>query len=222
MDVNTIALFAITEFLMSLTPGPAVLLVIGMSIRHGFRIGFAAILGILSTNAFFFTLSALGVGVLIVASTALFTTLKYIGAAYLIYLGIGMIGPFAKRCWQHRRSHVGLDPAEAWISAPATPPSLPRSFWQGFSLQASNPKNIAFFVAILPQFVTPDGSVVLQLSVLGIVSVLLELPILFFYATASAASARIMKDKIIERIEAVGGGILIALGGALAASRNSP
>ncbi len=219
MDLSTLALFALTEFLLSLTPGPAVLLVIGLSMRQGFRIGFMATLGILSTNAVFFTLSALGVGALILASATLFTLVKWIGAAYLVYLGIGMIAPLIKRLWRDRSLGGGLDLAEVQAAAPQVPQSAIRSFWQGFTLQASNPKNIAFFVAILPQFISPDGNVALQLMVLGVVSVLLELPVLVFYGLASALSARLMRDRVIEWIEAVGGGILVALGGALATSQ---
>lgn len=220
MDFNTLAFFALTEFLLSLTPGPAVLLVIGLSMRQGFRIGFMATLGILSTNAVFFTLSALGIGALIVASATLFTIIKWVGAAYLVYLGMGMIMPLAKRVWQRRSFGEGLDLSEAKAAAPKVPQTAVRSFWQGFVLQASNPKNILFFVAILPQFISPDGNVATQLVILGVVSVLLELPILVFYSFASALSARLMKERVIEWIEAVGGGILIALGGALASAQH--
>ncbi|WP_299083941.1 LysE family translocator [uncultured Ruegeria sp.] len=216
MDLNTLALFALTEFLLSLTPGPAVLLVIGLSMRQGFRIGFMATLGILSTNAVFFTLSALGIGALIVASATLFTIIKWIGAAYLVYLGVGMVMPLAKHLWQRRSFGEGLDLSEARAAAPKVPLTAAKSFWQGFALQASNPKNILFFVAILPQFISPDGNVATQMVILGVVSVLLELPVLVFYGFASALSARLMKERVIEWIEAVGGGILIALGGALA------
>tara|TARA_R110002124_G_scaffold270730_2_gene439395 strand:+ start:625 stop:1296 length:672 start_codon:yes stop_codon:yes gene_type:complete len=219
MDLNTLALFALTEFLLSLTPGPAVLLVVGLSMRQGFRIGFMATLGVLSTNAIFFTLSALGIGALIVASATLFTIIKWVGAAYLVYLGVGMIMPLAKRLWQRRSFGEGLDLSEAKAAAPTVPQTVVKSFWQGFALQASNPKNILFFVAILPQFISPDGDVVTQLVILGVVSVLLELPILVFYGFASALSARLMKERLIEWIEAVGGGILIALGGALASAQ---
>ena len=220
MDLNTLALFALTEFLLSLTPGPAVLLVIGLSMRQGFRVGFMATLGILSTNAMFFTLSALGIGALIVASATLFTIIKWIGAGYLVYLGIGMMMPLAKHLWQERSFDGGLDLAEVKATAPKAPQTAVKSFWQGFALQASNPKNILFFVAILPQFVSLDGNVATQLVILGVVSVLLELPILVFYGFASALSARLMKERVIEWIEAVGGGILIALGGALATSQH--
>ena len=221
MDLDTIALFALTEFLLSLTPGPAVLLVIGLSMRQGFRLGVMATFGILSTNAVFFALSALGVGALILASAALFTVLKWIGAAYLVYLGIGMIAPLVRRWWRRRAGGGGLDLEEARRAAPAAPQTALRSFWQGFSLQSSNPKNLAFFVAILPQFVAPDGNVAAQMAVLGVVSVLLELPILLVYGAASAVSARLMTERTIEWIEALGGGVLVALGGALASSRRS-
>ena len=220
MDFNTLALFALTEFLLSLTPGPAVLLVIGLSMRQGFRIGFMATLGILSTNAIFFTLSALGIGALIVASATLFTIIKWIGAAYLVYLGVGMITPLARHIWQKRSLGEGLNLSEAKAAAPKVQQTAWKSFWQGFTLQASNPKNILFFVAILPQFISPDGNVAAQLIALGVVSVLLELPVLVFYGFASALSARLMKERVIEWIEALGGGILIALGGALAASQH--
>jgi len=224
MTFETIALFALTEFLLSLTPGPAVLLVIGLSMRQGFRIGFMATLGILSTNAVFFTLSALGVGALILASATLFTILKWVGAAYLVYLGIGMITPLANRLWAEqvrgeRAAAGGLDLDEASSAAPKALQSVGRSFWQGFSLQASNPKNLAFFVAILPQFISPEGDVALQMIVLGVVSVLLELPILVAYGVASALSAKLMRERLIEWIEGIGGGILVGLGGALATSQ---
>lgn len=223
MDLDTIALFALTEALLSLTPGPAVLLVVGLSMRQGFRIGFMATLGILATNAVFFTLSALGVGALILASATLFTILKWIGAAYLVYLGIGMIAPLARRLWRERGAEAaggsGLDLNAARRSAPAAPQGALRSFWRGFSLQASNPKNLAFFVAILPQFVTPEANVALQMVVLGVVSVLLELPILVAYGAASAFSACLMRERLIEWIEGIGGGVLVGLGGALAASQ---
>ncbi len=220
MDLNTLALFALTEFLLSLTPGPAVLLVVGLSMRQGFRIGFMATLGILATNAIFFTLSALGIGALIVASATLFTIIKWIGAGYLVYLGIGMIIPLVKRLWLKRSLGEGLDLSEAKAAAPNASQTAAKSFWQGFALQASNPKNILFFVAILPQFISPDGNVATQLVILGVVSVLLELPILVFYGYASALSARLMKERVVEWIEAAGGGILIALGGALATSQH--
>ena len=220
MTIETIALFAVTELLLSLTPGPAVLFIIGLSMRQGFRLGFMASLGIISTNAVFFTLSALGIGALILASATVFTILKWIGAAYLAYLGVRMLLPLLKRLYRKRRSaDQGLDLEEARRTAPKQKISPLRAFFQGFSLQASNPKNLAFFVAILPQFISPDGNLPVQMIVLGIVSIFLELPILILYGAASVASAKVMRAHLIEWIEAIGGSLLMALGGALATSQ---
>ncbi len=222
MEIETLGLFILTETLLSLTPGPAVLLVLGLSVRHGFKIGVAASLGIISTNAVYFTLSALGVGALIVASSTLFTLIKFVGALYLAYLGINMLLPMFKRmCGQVHHDKQIIDIDKASKNVQTLTGSFKKSFIQGFTLQASNPKNILFFVAILPQFISPEGNIVLQLIILGIASVLLELPILLFYGFAFAKTAKFMKEIIVERIEAIAGCFLIFMGGALALYRKS-
>ena len=223
MNLDTIALFALTEFLLSLTPGPAVLLVMSISMRAGFRIGFMATLGILTTNALFFTLSALGVGTVILASAELFVVLKWVGAAYLAYLGLKMIVPFTGSLWprqprDHRGAAVAFDLNQLQEATLAYRDMPTRAFWHGFSLQASNPKNLAFFVAILPQFISDDGSIALQLVILGVVSVLLELPILVVYGAGFALSSKVMRPWFVAFIEALGGVVLIGLGAALATS----
>ena len=214
MDLSTLALFALTEGFLSLIPGPAVLLVVGLSMRGGFRDGMLAAVGVVSTNAVYFTLSALGIGALILASATLFTVIKWIGAAYLVYLGLTMIAPLLHQ----GRGGAGVDVAEARSRAAGAPRSASSLVWKGFALQAGNPKNIAFFVAILPQFIDPAGNVPLQLLLLGVVSVLLELPILALYAFAFSTMARLMSRRLILWFEAVAGGILVALGGTLAMS----
>jgi len=217
MEVETLGLFILTETLLSLTPGPAVLLILGLSVRYGFKIGVAASLGIISTNAVYFTLSALGVGALIVASSTLFTLIKLVGAVYLAYLGINMLLPIFKRMRgkvHHNKQIIDIDKASKNVQA--LEGNFTKSFTKGFMLQASNPKNILFFVAILPQFISPEGNVAVQLIILGIASVLLELPILLFYGFSFAKAAVFMKELIVERIEAVAGCFLILMGGALA------
>ncbi len=240
MDWNTLSLFILTEGLLSLSPGPAVLLVVGYSLRYGFRIGFGATMGVLSVNAIYYSLSALGVGALILASATLFTIVKWVGAAYLAYLGITMLRPLVRQLREGRRSRTGEAPAvDQRAALAAVSGSTGRgttssgaadggtamrqgpAFLRGFVLQASNPKNLAFFVAILPQFIQPEGNVALQLFVMGVISVLLELPILLFYGFASAKSARIMRQRVITWIEGVAGGLLVVMGAALALYRRS-
>lgn len=217
MTLETLGLFILTETLLSITPGPAVLLVIGLSVRHSFSIGFAATLGILATNAVYFSLSALGVRALILASATLFTVVKWIGAAYLVYLGLTMIWPIIVRQFQaSRKDERAIDIGAATHAIQDSRKDFRRAFLRGFTLQASNPKNIAFFVALLPQFIDPEGNVAGQLVILGIASVLLELPILALYGYASARSARLMKARVVEWIEGFAGGILVSMGAALA------
>jgi len=217
VDFETLSLFIVTETLLSLTPGPAVLLVLGLSVRHGFKIGFGATLGIVATNAVYFTLAALGVGAMILASATLFTVIKWVGAAYLAYLGFNMLKPLVKSLLTSKSKNVSaINVQKASRAVRNEAKDFKRSFARGFTLQASNPKNIAFFVAILPQFITPGENVGQQLIILGIVSVSLELPILMFYGFASSKSAALMKERVIEWIEGVAGCILIFMGGALA------
>lgn len=212
MTVETILLFALTEFLLSLTPGPAVLLVLGLAIRGGARLGLAASAGVIATNIIYFGLSALGVGAVIVASATLFTILKWVGAAYLAYLGIQMIRPLVRHL-------VHGEPVETAALPGAALPSAGKAFRRAMVVQAANPKNLAFFVALLPQFVTPGEGVAMQLVLLGVVSVLVELPILVAYALLAAASTRFIRARVILWIEGVAGGILVGLGAALAAAR---
>lgn len=220
MDYNTLGLFILTETLLSLSPGPAVLLVLGLSVRHGFRIGFGATLGILATNAVYFTLAALGLGAAILASSTLFTLIKWVGAGYLVYLGVQMMIPLLRRLASRKRGdHDVIDVEAAALKVRNTRQDFLRSFWKGFILQGSNPKNIVFFVAILPQFINPEAHVASQLLILGVVSVLLELPILAFYGLASSKSAKIMKETVIEWIEGIAGCLLVSMGGLLAAYR---
>ena len=141
MELETLGLFMLTEALLSLTPGPAVLLVLGLSIRHGFKIGFGATLGILAVNAVYFALAALGVGAMIVASATLFTIIKWIGAAYLAYLGVVMLMPLLRRLsGKSKTDDEVIDVTEASKAVIGAGKDFRRAFVRGFVLQASNPK----------------------------------------------------------------------------------
>lgn len=211
MAFETIALFALTELLLSLSPGPAVLLVVSLAMRGGAPQALSAAAGILALNALYFALSALGVGALILASATLFAVMKWAGAAYLVWLGIGMIRPLV--------AHVVRGVPLAGVTTERTPSSRRRAFWKGFAVQGANPKNLAFFVALLPQFVAPEGDIAVQLIVLGIVSVLVELPVLVLYALLASASLRWLGGRVMAWIEGGAGAVLVGLGAVLALSR---
>ncbi|QKJ20732.1 LysE family translocator [Microbacterium hominis] len=200
---NLIA-FAAAALVLIVIPGPSVLFTIGRALALGRRGGLLSVLGNALGLLPIIGLVAIGVGGLVARSVVLFTILKIVGAAYLVYLGVQAI--------RHRRSSAAAGAAVA----------LPRSAWrqlgEGFVVGVTNPKTIAFFVAVLPQFVDLDaGAVPLQMVTLGLV--FFAIAVLSDGAWALvAASARTWFGRSPRRIEtltATGGGMMIGLGGIL-------
>ena len=201
-------LFVITEVVLSLTPGPAVLYVLSQAIRRGPGKSVWASWGILSANAAYFVLSATSLGAVIVASYKLFFLIKWLGAAYLVYLGIG--------------SFLGKSSVMSLPEAGADSRSGVRILRDGFFLQGANPKALLFFTAILPQFIDTRHNIAFQILVLGISSIVVEFAILFTYGQlagrvlATARSPRF--EKVTNRIA---GSLLIGAGVGLARLRRT-
>jgi homoserine/homoserine lactone efflux protein len=169
MSLEAWVLFALTETVLCLTPGPAVLLVVACALTRGAAASVRAALGILSANVLYFALSATGLGAMLLASSELFSLVRWLGAAYLIGLGVRMV--------------IG----RSTVRSPATtgPGAGRRTFVNGLVLQGANPKALLFFVALLPQFIDPAGHVAMQIVVLGITSVAIELVVLVAYGAAA-------------------------------------
>ena len=202
-------LFAVTEFFLSLAPGPAVFLVISKSLGGRFSSGLAVSAGILLVNVVFFLLSALGVGAAIVAAPWLFMAIKVTGAAYLAYLG----GRGLYDVWQASRQSHSEDPAAV---VPVAAGSFGRDFMAAVLVQASSPKNIIIFLAIIPQFVDPAGSIFLQFAALCAVSVMVELPILAGYAALAVyLVSRVKQTRIRNGLDCLAGVTLMVLGASL-------
>jgi homoserine/homoserine lactone efflux protein len=196
-------LFAATELLLSLTPGPAVLLVVSQGIRRGFRSSTRGAAGILTGNAIYFALSAAGLGALLLASKRVFDILQIAGAAYLALLGLKML----------------IRPGRVSDDVPVrTNDRETGSFVQGLVTQLANPKAIVFFTALLPQFVDPTRAVAMQFVILGVISILVELPVLLLYGFA-ADRGRARYGKHAPVFERLAGACLIAAGAKLAAMR---
>jgi len=177
-------LFLVTNTLLSLVPGPAVLFVVGTSLRSGFRAGSAAGAGILSGNALWFLASALGLGIIIASAAPVFVALKWVGAAYLVWLGIAALR--AKRGSDPNFAKVGSDPIS------------PVAAWRTAVLvQLGNPKAIVFFSALLPQFVRPESALPLpaQIGVLALIGIGSELVVLIAYAAAAARAASLARTR---------------------------
>ena len=204
MTLDAWLLFCATDLVISLTPGPAVLLVVSLGMTRGARTGVRASCGVLTANAIYFAVSATGIGALLLASWNVFFAVKWLGAAYLAWIGTGML---------LRRP----DPA-----APLRAPVRGNGFRLGFLVNASNPKLLVYFVAILPQFIDPAGSLALplQVGILAVSSMVLELAILVGYALLAERGQRFVRTPRAQAlVQRTGGLLLIAAAARIAAIR---
>jgi homoserine/homoserine lactone efflux protein len=200
--------FVMTEAVLSMTPGPAVLYVLSQAIRRGPAKSIWASGGILSANAMYFVLSATSLGAVIVASYRLFFVIKWVGAAYLVYLGL--LSFFGKS------SVMSLPESNGDVR------SGPRILRDGFVLQAANPKALLFFTAILPQFIDARHSIAFQIMVLGISSIVVEFAILFAYGQLAGRALSTARSPRFEKLtNRIAGSLLIGAGVGLAQLRRT-
>lgn len=196
--------FSLAAMALIVLPGPTVLFVIGRSLALGRLGGFLSVLGNSIALVPIIVAVAFGLGAIVTQSVIVFTVIKLVGAAYIVYLGVQAI--------RHRRSA-----GAAGVTAAGK--SRWRLVAEGFGVGISNPKSIVFFVAVLPQFVDyRGGQVPLQMMTLGLVFVVLALTSDSIWALAAGAArdwfAR--SPRRIEHLSAGGGVMMIGLGGVLA------
>ena len=176
-------------------PGPTTMLVVSYALTQGRRSAAASVLGVALGDATAATASLLGLGAILVASATAFTVLKWIGAAYLVWLGI--------KLWRSK-------PAAFGIEAPVATPSK-NIFLHAYAVTALNPKGIVFFIAFLPHFIAPGPSVAPQLFLLGATFVVLGILNAAIYAYAAAAiGSRLRSPASVRLINRIGGSFLIS------------
>jgi len=144
--------FVLAAMIVLVIPGPTIILVISQAIAHGRKAAFPLVAGVTLGDFTAMTLSLLGLGAILASSAALFSLLKWIGAVYLIFIGI--------RLWRSNPEKHAIRPS-------ATRTSNRSLFRSAFVVTALNPKSIAFFVAFLPQFINPQRETFPQLLILG-------------------------------------------------------
>lgn len=152
-DPTLWGLFIVASVVLLLTPGPAVLFIVARSVQQGRTAGLVSVLGIHLGTIVHILAAAVGLSALIVSSALAFAIVKYLGAAYLIWMGI--------------RTLMAKDPSPEMPVVPAEP--LHRAFRDGFVVNLFNPKTAIFFLAFLPQFVDPARSALhWQILILGL------------------------------------------------------
>ena len=181
MSLETWLLYCGAALIVILIPGPLSLLMFSNTLNYGLRRSAPGFLGGVSASVCLLSASALGLGALLLASERLFSALKLIGALYLFYL--------AWQSWQDsRRAAKPVQAEEQPIN-----PGFQAMFWKAFGLGASNPKDILFFAAFLPQFLSAERPLLTQLLVLIVTWIGLDLACKLFYGLSAQGASRFLR-----------------------------
>lgn len=201
MELGTFLIFAFTTAVVIFTPGPAAIAIAAQGAGNGHKRASFGVFGVAAANAVYFVLSATGIATLLIASALIFGVIKWVGVAYLVYLGLSAI--FSKT------GGIQFATGErrpAW--------SL---FGKGFVVEFANPKALLYFAAILPQFLDVSRPVVTQMLIMGGTTVVLDLISysLYAYAGDRLTSGRV-KEWIVRLINRIAGGALLLAGARMA------
>ncbi|MES0811265.1 LysE family translocator [Roseibium sp. SCPC15] len=187
--------YVIATLIVLAIPGPTIMLVVSYALTQGRKSAFASVMGVGLGDATAATASLLGLGAILAASATAFTVLKWVGAAYLVWLGVKM--------WRSRPTALGMHQVAA---VPAN-----KIFWHAYVVTSLNPKGIVFFMAFLPHFIAPQAAVAPQLVLLGSTFVVLGILNAAVYAlTAAAIGQKLRSPSLLRLVNKVGGGFLIS------------
>jgi threonine/homoserine/homoserine lactone efflux protein len=204
MTIETWLAFTTASTVLLVIPGPTILLVVSYALGQGWRTALPMAIGVALGDFTAMTLSLLGLGALLATSAMVFTALKWIGAAYLVWLGI--------KLW---RAGGALD------ATPRTDAvSSLKLLSHAWLVTALNPKSLTFFVAFLPQFIDPKATLLPQVSVFAVTFLVLAFTNAFAYALIASRARNVARNpRAISIMNKTGGSLLIGAGLATAALR---
>jgi len=196
---NTLILFVFTTFVVVLSPGPAAIAVTSEAVMNGYKRSVWLILGVAVANAVFFVLSATGIATLILSSSLLFSLIKWVGVAYLMYLGLHAI--FSKTGPIHLNK---TNPDSV---------NIPTIFARGFSLEIANPKALIYFSALLPQFIDVTSPIIPQMAVYCMITFVLDLSCYSLYAYFGSKTAILKNSPVaLKMVNKIAGSMLVFIG----------
>lgn len=205
MSFETWAAFAAATSILLIIPGPTILLVVSYSLGQGWRTALPVAIGVALGDFTAMTLSMLGIGALLAASATVFTILKWVGAAYLIYLGIKLF---------RAGGALHADPRTEAVSAATM-------VGHAWLVTALNPKSITFFVAFLPQFLNHDADFFTQMLIFEATFLVLAFANALGYALVAARARSLVRNpRAIGIFNKTGGSLLIGAGIATVAVRS--
>lgn len=200
MSIEHWLAFAAASAILLAIPGPTILLVISYALGHGRKIAGATVAGVALGDFTAMTASMLGLGALLATSAAIFTVLKWVGAAYLVWLGI--------KLW---RTPIATETTDGTMTVPTEKPL--RIFLHTYVVTALNPKSIVFFVAFLPQFLDLSQPLFTQMAIFELTFLTLAIVNASLYAAlATAARSTISRPNIRRIVNRAGGSMLIGAG----------
>ena len=205
IDTHSLAIFLLASLALLLAPGPAVLYVVARSVDQGRMAGIVSVLGISLGGWVHVMAAAVGLSALLVSSAVAFAVVKYLGAAYLIYLGVTTL----------------MSPTKQVDNTPIVKMSHAKIFQQGMIVNILNPKTALFFFTFIPQFVDPlRGSVAIQIIFLGSLFLLMAIVTDGIYAIVAGTLGQWLKtnQRFLQIQKYLSGSIYIFLGAATALS----
>ena len=203
---QTLLIFALVAFVPIATPGPTVLLALTNGSRFGLRAALPGMAGAVLSDFILVGAAALGLGALLAASEFWFSVVKWVGVAYLAYLGVRLL-----------RSNGTLSTPNG--TATEGTPSARSVFSRSFLVAVTNPKGYLFVSAFLPQFVDPAQAQAPQYVALAVVFAAVDFAVMSGYAAAGAQALRVLRANGVLWLDRVCGGTLLALAGSLALYR---
>ena len=206
MSLETWLLYVVAVFVLTVTPGPSVLMCVSNAVNHGLRRTFFSAIGSVTAVVGIMACSAVGVGAVLAASESLFHAIKWFGVGYLLYIGIATL----------RSTTSSFDLPVGMVGRS----SRKALYAKGFLVGASNPKALLFFTAFFPQFINPAASQLYQFAILGGTFVFFELFWLMSYAAfASRLSPWLRAKGRAKAFNWLSGVTFIGAGGLLATVR---
>lgn len=208
MDLTTWMTFVAATVVLLIIPGPTIVLVLTYALTQGRRVAVASAAGVALGDFIAMTTSLVGLGALVLASSTMFIALKWVGAAYLVWMGIGMI-----------RNAGGAK----GIQIEGAPQLSARAVFRNAAVvTALNPKGIVFFIAFVPQFIRTDAALVPQFAILIATFVgLATINVLIYALLADRLRSTIRRPSVLAWMTRIGGGVLIGMGVFTAALRKT-
>jgi homoserine/homoserine lactone efflux protein len=198
VDIGLYSIFLVTTLMLIMVPGPSAITVATQGATHNPAKAFLGVMGVASADVLFFALSATGIASLILASSLLFSIIKWLGVVYLLYLGISVLisksGAFKINLKANERSRKKL-------------------FSQGLVVQLANPKALMYFSALLPQFIDPLEPVLFQMVMMGATCLLADILVYSLFSRLGKKLAeQKLKSWVVTLINKVAGLTLVSTG----------